>query len=317
MGKEINCKRIKERIFLYADGNLNRSEFEDIKEHIEKCRFCTVRFEQYKKIKSALSVDFKEPDYLEGKIMAAVRQSAQEKAKKPASIFKTRILAYGTSFAAVFAAVFLIYSTSSQGPVFETADTGKSGVIVQESIEKGEVQKAVVVADSPKDTVEKAKADERIDIKPETALDVPEKDVPVYVYSPSKKTEKAPETAAKQSPETSSGESVMFYAAKTGETPGITPRLEEEKAVVANNLVDPRSGVPAIIRVKVDEPELVRVVIYDKNVRTVKSIMNENKEPGVYEMPWYGKNDNNEIVREGVYFVMIQIGRRVIKKNII
>ncbi|HNZ29087.1 MAG TPA: hypothetical protein PKJ42_03750 [Candidatus Goldiibacteriota bacterium] len=50
---------------------------------------------------------------------------------------------------------------------------------------------------------------------------------------------------------------------------------------------------------------------------TVAKLIDEEKTPGAYQILWYGKNDNSEVVREGVYFVYIQIGKRVIKKNII
>ena len=43
----------------------------------------------------------------------------------------------------------------------------------------------------------------------------------------------------------------------------------------------------------------------------------EKKAAGKYEAYWGGKNDNGQTVTEGIYFVYIQIGTRVIKKNII
>jgi hypothetical protein len=93
--------------------------------------------------------------------------------------------------------------------------------------------------------------------------------------------------------------------------------LSRDKAIVANNVINPLQGDTAIIRFIVDDDAFVKIVIYDKNIRPVSVILNEQKGRGTYEATWSGKGDNNQIVSEGVYFVYVQIGTKVIKKNII
>jgi hypothetical protein len=93
--------------------------------------------------------------------------------------------------------------------------------------------------------------------------------------------------------------------------------LDAQIAVVANNMIDTRKAQFATIKVKVDGNEHVKVTIYDKAVRVVAQLIDEDKTPGAYQVDWSGKNENNETVREGVYYVFIQIGNRVIKRNVI
>ncbi|MFP4467062.1 MAG: zf-HC2 domain-containing protein [Candidatus Goldiibacteriota bacterium] len=324
MSRKVKCEKLKESISAYVDGYLSGSEADKTEKHINECGKCAGYYRSYKSIKTALDVDFIEPEYLESKIMAAVRQNTGNKRKALLPLFKTKIPAYGMSFslaAVIVAAAFLIYNTSVKEPVFETAENTlpqeEAVSAASGDIEKNNAKKPAYNESQREKTVLK-KVEEEAPESAEKTLKPAKKEVPVYVYSPPEKSEeKDSAVSGKSSEDTAIRKDTEFYAAKTGETPGITPRLEEEKAVVANNLLNPYSGSPAVIRVKVEETAFVRVIIYDKNVRIVKTLVREDKAPGVYEIPWYGKNEGNEIVREGVYFVLIQIGRRVIKENIV
>lgn len=116
----------------------------------------------------------------------------------------------------------------------------------------------------------------------------------------------------------SKSDSVSVRMAKEQITPSKTnPLLERDKAIVGNNLINPLKNEYAIIKIKVEEPSRVRIILYDKRIKVVSNLIDEQKEPGIYEVKWYGRNSNGEIVSEGIYFVYIQIGNTVIKKNIV
>jgi len=93
--------------------------------------------------------------------------------------------------------------------------------------------------------------------------------------------------------------------------------LENQKATVGNNVINPTQMQYAIIRVKVEETSLVKVIIYDKAMRPVSVLANQDETPGYYEFDWYGKNDSNSTVANDVYYAFIQIGNRVIKGYIV
>jgi anti-sigma factor RsiW len=110
-----------------------------------------------------------------------------------------------------------------------------------------------------------------------------------------------------------------LHAAKVDPVPtqiGL-PLLDTDKAIVANNLINPNHGDYATIVIKVEETSVVKIIIYDRAGRIVAKILNEEKEPGEYSAFWYGKNDSVQTVSAGAYFVYIQIGQRVIKRFII
>jgi len=308
--KDKKCDKIKEMIVESLDGASNAQNKAFIDSHISQCPECA----KYAKdmeliINNSQNIRFNAPDFIETRIMAVIQ--SQNTAKKP--VF-AHVLRVGVSFAAVvFAATFLIYNNISDRQHKVEMASVNSAI---------ETEKAVVVKNDiiKKKPVQTAKAEETIkEAATAKTGETYEKNVLVYEYRPAPKQEAVaniPAAADKV------GEQPVSSGVRAAKDPGVeptpsTPLLDAEKALVANNLINPNLGQAAAIKIKVDETARVKVVIYDKAVREVAKLIDEEKTPGAYQILWYGKNDNSEVVREGVYFVYIQIGKRVIKKNII
>lgn len=58
----------------------------------------------------------------------------------------------------------------------------------------------------------------------------------------------------------------------------------------------------------VAENAKISLVIYDLLGRTVKALLNENKEPGYYSIAWDGRDDSGNKVVSGVYFARMIAG---------
>ncbi len=307
--KDKKCDKIKEMIVESLDGASNAQNKAFIDSHISQCPGCA----KYSKdmeliINNSKNIRFNAPDFIETRIMAAIQ--SQNTVKKP--VF-AHVLRVGASFAAVvFAATFLIYNNISD----------KQHKVEMASVNSAvETEKAVVVKnDIKKEPVRTAKAEEAVkEASAVKTAETYEKNVLVYEYRPAPKQEAVANVPAAAD---KAAEQPVSSGVRAAKDPGVEPTpspplLDAEKALVANNLINPNLGQAAAIKIKVDETARVKVVIYDKAVREVAKLIDEEKTPGAYQILWYGKNDNSEVVREGVYFVYIQIGKRVIKKNII
>jgi len=307
---ENKCDKIKELIMESLDGASNAQNKAFIDSHISQCPGCA----KYSKdmeliINNSQNIRFNAPDFIETRIMAAIQ--SQNTAKNP--VF-AHVLRVGASFAAViFAATFLIYNNISD----KQHKVEMAAVNTSVKTEKAVIVKNDIIKKEP---VQTAKAEEIVK-EEQTAKteETYEKKVLVYEYRPAPKQEAAANIPASVNKGVEQPVSSGVMAAKDpgAEPTPSTPLLDAEKALVANNLINPNLGQAAAIKIKVDETARVKVVIYDKAVREVAKLIDEEKTPGAYQILWYGKNDNSEVVREGVYFVYIQIGKRVIKKNII
>ena len=58
-------------------------------------------------------------------------------------------------------------------------------------------------------------------------------------------------------------------------------------------------SIPEITNVKLD--------IYDIQGRTVKSLLNENMDPGIADISWNGVNDEGVLLSSGIYFVVLNM----------
>jgi len=302
---------MKELIMESLDGGLNAQDTALMSSHLSECSDCSKYMETMKVIINASkSIKFNTPDFIETRVMAAIE--SQNAAKNP--VF-AHVLRVGVSFAAVvFAATFLIYNNISdkQHKVNMASfnpsiiGTNKAADTAKVDIKKEAVQTAAV-----KETIKETVT--------EKISENYEKNVLVYEYRPAPKKEAVNQAAPSVN---TAAEPAVSGGVQAAKDPGVeptpsTPLLDAEKAIIANNLINPNLGQAAAIKIKVDETSRVKVIIYDKAVREVAKLIDEEKTPGAYQILWYGKNDNSEIVREGIYFVYIQIGKRVIKKNII
>jgi len=307
-----NCKKIRELIMDYIDGILEPEKEVILSKHLDGCAECKKYLENMVKIKLYISkIKVKEPVYLEQKIMSKINEYEQNKQKiwdfgfilKPA-------LSYALSVTVIFGAIFLIYNNLGNKDI--TTVNLKDMPVIEKSkeVKQQKVENNILsVAKNELKLIENKKVsnnDTKI-IQNKIAQNIQFSGIESKqnkIDGPSYSLSKSDSTSVKM--------------AKEQITPSTTnPLLERDKAIVGNNLINPLKNEYAIIKVKVDEPARVKIVLYDKRIKVVSNLIDEQKDPGIYEVKWYGRNSNGEIVSEGVYFVYIQIGNTVVKKNII
>lgn len=307
-----NCKKIKELIMDYIDGILLPEKVNLLYTHLEECVECKIYLENMAKIRFYVSqIKVKEPFYLEQKIIAKINEYEQNKRKiwdfgfilKPA-------LSYALSIIFIFGAIFLIYNNLGNKHI--TTVNLKDIPIIEKSKETKQPKIGNNVSEVAKNA---SNLNENVNaINGDTKI-MQNKIVQNVPFS---RIENKQNKIDAPSYSLSKSDNVSVKMAKGEITPSITnPLLERDKAIVGNNLINPLKNEYAIIKVKVDEPSRVRIILYDKRIKVVSNLIDEQKDPGIYEVKWYGRNSNGEIVSEGIYFVYIQIGNTVIKKNIV
>jgi len=327
--KNINCNEYKELIMAMVDGELQPEMTGAVNEHVTACSHCAGYKKDLETMSSiTLSMKVEAPDYLETRIMAAINKPAV----KPLFILSPAFSMAASFTAVLFTAAFLIYSNGTHAVQLSKARPSAQAVQAAAPVRKTviasvkPVNKAVAAAIKPA-------AMEAVVVKQAPVEVAAVKQVPVQpavqeapYMAPqvnNRSMAQVPAQAAAANPnkvavsEVSSNPAVKAADVSKVESPTPVPLLETEKAIVANNLINPNRGESSHIVINVEQPSLCRIIIYDRSLRVVSNILESNEAPGKYEAYWSGRNDNNQTVAEGVYFVYIQIGKMVIKKNII
>ena len=81
----------------------------------------------------------------------------------------------------------------------------------------------------------------------------------------------------------------------------ITPKLEFGLRQVAPNPFNPATT----IAFATTEPGRAAVDIYDVKGRRVRTLFDENVQPGLVELTWHGDDQNGARVGSGVYLVVL------------
>ena len=324
MKDDKKCLKFKELIMEKVDGEADAAVFDIISKHTGICPDC-LKYEKTLKnmVKLTSLLKVEAPAYLETRIMASIQAKTPKFNWFPA-------ISYGTTFVvAAFAAFFLLYNK----PAVPTQDIAvvKPAAVKQEISAVKEVirHKDIKAPVTALKTVPDAAVEKSIQpVSAEPAVEIAagtspgkgpvKENASVENKSAHLASVSAPETNPNYGVSSVKTDSVMSVAKVTpvATQPGL-PLLDQDKAIVANNLINPNHGDAARIVIKVEETSLVKIIIYDKTGRVIAKILNEEKTPGNYDTYWYGKNDSAQTVSEGAYFVYIQIGKRVIKKHII
>ncbi len=103
---------------------------------------------------------------------------------------------------------------------------------------------------------------------------------------------------------------------------GVESNEKPTKFVLEQNYPNPFSkgsgGNPTTtIRFKIPNKEFVSLKIYDILGREVKTLMAENKTPGVYSLKWNGEDNFGNKVSSGVYFYRIKAGNFINVKKMV
>jgi|GEM_PF-1051655 anti-sigma factor RsiW len=342
--KKLKCRDYRELIMAKTDGEISAEELSLLEAHIKGCADCAdYEKDLIKMAQITSSMKVEAPLYLETRVMEAIKTA-------PAvhGFGLGRGLAFALSFTAVLcAAVFIIYDKSDiQKKDMAVIKQDVHAAQIPETVKAHKYLKPVVnIARSQAKTINKEVAVNEIVNKKVVSPETGVKETAVKEVIASKPEEKAPASApymqvpaytpaavpannavtiSKNNDKTTISGAVSAARVSAAEVSKIEtpttvaiPLLESEKAIVANNLINPDRGEAAHIVINVEQQSECKIVIYDKSIRVVSVILNGSKAPGKYEAYWYGKNDNGQKVTEGIYFVYIQIGTRVIKKNII
>ncbi|MEI7639985.1 MAG: hypothetical protein WCJ46_00535 [bacterium] len=311
MKKEINHIQYKSFIMQNLDGALSKGEVILLNEHLMNCKDCTEYERDMEKIKAGIGDCIIEaPEYLETRVMAAI------KAKKPKAFSFVPALSYGVSFAAIlFVAIFVMNKPVGLNPSREIVTSVKTIATIKthaKSIKIAIVKPMNIKVEEIKETTEeKTKSFQVVETNKKELSGA----APIFVPA----MKKGETLVAKANVPETVVQASRVFAADSKETPepSIPAILERDKATVGNNMINPNRGECAVIRVKVEQASKVRIVIYDNAVKPVVLIFDGDKSPNVYEWKWYGRNDTNAVVVQGVYYAYIQIGKLVIKRPII
>lgn len=305
------CTQYKELVMEAIDGLISKEGKDELNSHIKSCMECGKFLKNMDKIRKTITVGYEAPAFLETRIMAQITkknaQPAWQGLLKPA-------LNFAVSFGLVMiVSLFIIYK-SFDNKVITVADMP---VVPEKAAAVKPVIKEVLVVSATAVNVvaEKPVVNAALNTVKEDVEDYEEHGPAAIVAVNSPKTaDTAPQYDAVKTGETSG-----LVMLKPGVIPTTTnnPLLDKDFAIVANNLINPVRGEFATVTIKVTEPANVKIIVYDKSVRPISKILDAYKDRGVYEATWEGRTDSGETVSDGVYFVYIQIGTRVIKKSII
>jgi len=75
-----------------------------------------------------------------------------------------------------------------------------------------------------------------------------------------------------------------------------------------NNVINPLRGEEATIIVEIKERCHIKIVLYDRKGNKIKELADEERDAGIYPYRWDGKDDSENLVGSGLYFVHIQAG---------
>jgi len=75
-----------------------------------------------------------------------------------------------------------------------------------------------------------------------------------------------------------------------------------------NNVINPSKGEKSLIVVELQKQARVKLGLYNTRGSKIKELADEEKEAGTHKYYWDGKDDNENVVGSGLYFVHIQAG---------
>lgn len=71
------------------------------------------------------------------------------------------------------------------------------------------------------------------------------------------------------------------------------------------------------IKYRITAKSKINLSVYDINGRKVKTLLNKTQQPGYYSIVWDGRDNNNNLIRKGLYFITIQTKKGTYTKRII
>ncbi len=97
--------------------------------------------------------------------------------------------------------------------------------------------------------------------------------------------------------------------------------IEENAVRDAQHLMLEISPNPIYSSTKVkyvlEKSSSVSLNIYNASGQCVRTLVNSKKNPGVYEVNWNGKDNGNNMLPQGIYFLRMQVGNYTATKKIV
>ena len=101
-----------------------------------------------------------------------------------------------------------------------------------------------------------------------------------------------------------------------GNAVDIVDEINSSSYILSNNYPNPFNP-STNIQYSIDNSDNVSIIIYDINGNQIKSLVNEYKSSGYYNISWNGKDENGELVSAGIYFYMLKTGAQLLTKKMI
>jgi hypothetical protein len=79
------------------------------------------------------------------------------------------------------------------------------------------------------------------------------------------------------------------------------------------NPFNPVTRIPFVLTTRLE----VKMAVYDVLGRRVKLLVDEEKDPGAYEVDWDGRDEHARPVANGVYFCRMQVGQFCVSRKLI
>jgi hypothetical protein len=84
---------------------------------------------------------------------------------------------------------------------------------------------------------------------------------------------------------------------------------EQGDVIIRNNIINPRRGEESILNFRIEERCNVTITVYDLAGDSVKSLYDRPANAGMNEVIWDGKSRRGKPVVQGVYFIVVKIGK--------
>ena len=84
---------------------------------------------------------------------------------------------------------------------------------------------------------------------------------------------------------------------------------EQGNVIIRNNILNPHRGEATILNFKLDKRSNVTITVYDLAGDSVKVLYNGTANAGMNEVSWDGKNKRGRPVVQGVYLIVVKIGK--------
>jgi hypothetical protein len=307
----MDCKKVKEQINRIFDG----FEIKDtaVLSHIKRCKKCLNEYNAVIKIKDALYTKekIKVPDNFNKMVWNKIGEL-------PPSIFDfNQIFAPKMVFAASFIILFLIFlgifivkdkfiNINKEDFIYKNERIAEKDLTAAEKKAMKQDIKTIDLQEDKKEIETKKQEVVVLNVKDEKQL-IKEKEI-----EQKKSEEISYDTYAYRAEDiktiNNNGQKITIAEIKKEpdkiETPDMKSTREDFK--VLNNIINPTRDEKVVIQYKTQNAYPVKIIIYDRNGEVVTKLVDENKNPGVYETQWDGRDSKGRIAGAGIYFIYLK-----------